>query len=162
MTFSKRIICDTREQTPLIYSQYVLVKKLAEGDYCLEGLENHLVIERKAPCDLYGSIVQGHTRFVDEILRARLQGKFFYIVVECSEEEFYGKAFSGSHYCTLSGRVLAKIVSTLVERYGVIFVWCMNHVDAWFRVCDILEVNYFLLNGVHIRIDRKTGKISGG
>jgi ERCC4-type nuclease len=159
MTTCTQIIIDSREQQPLIKSVYVRREKLDEGDYNIDGLKDFIVIERKSPGDLYGSIVQGHKRFVDEILRSKLQGKVFYIVVECTQAQFFGKCFAGSRYCSLKSNILASILSTLEERYGIIIVWCQNRIDAWHKVIDILAINYRLFINRNLLVDLKTGKI---
>lgn len=147
-----KIIVDTREQLPLFKGKNVINKKLSEGDYSIEGLEDKIVIERKSPGDLYGSIIQGHKRFLDEIIRSRLQGKKFYIVVECLEDEFYSKMWQGGYYCKVKGNVLAKIVFTIQEKYGVIFIWCKGRPEVKAKVKDLLVINYKLYNNINIKL----------
>lgn len=139
----ERIIVDSREQRPLFKG---VTRKLDEGDYNTENLLPHIVIERKSPSDLYGSIVQGHNRFVDEIIRSKLKGKKFYLVVECTEKDFYGKNWSGSQYSRLPSKTTAKIISTMVERYGVMIVWCEGRIDARRKIKEIIRINNIYYN----------------
>jgi ERCC4-type nuclease len=155
-----KLIIDTREQQPLLKSVFVSRTKLEEGDYNLDELVPFIVIERKNPADLYQSIVQGHNRFTDEIMRARLQGKVFYIVVECSKADFLRKYFHGSHYCKLSGGVLSKIISTMEDKYGVIFIWCNGRIMAWRTIISIIELNCWLYLNKRIVINPENGLIS--
>lgn len=55
---------------------------LTTGDYSIEGLENHICIERKAPDDLLGCIGNGRERFERELKRM-LSYPARCIVVEC-------------------------------------------------------------------------------
>ena len=71
------ILVDTREKKPLFKGIKV---KLDEGDYNTEFLKDKIVIERKSGYDLYGSIIQGHVRFADEIIRAKFKNKKFYVI----------------------------------------------------------------------------------
>jgi len=117
-----QIIADTREQLP-VFNANTIRRALKEGDYSIEGLENHLVLERKSPGDLYQSILQNHDRFKREIYRATIKGKKFYILVECKKEIFLSMMWSDR---PLRARpmTLAKIINTIEQRYGIVFVWC--------------------------------------
>ncbi len=67
------IICDTREQDPLVFSDAVIVESRAlhVGDYSIAGLETDVVIERKSLSDLLGSITSGRERFEKELRQLR-------------------------------------------------------------------------------------------
>jgi ERCC4-type nuclease len=118
------IIIDTREQKPLRFTGHKTThRKLDEGDYNIQELIPHIVIERKTMSDLYGSIIQNHKRFKSEIVRSRLQGKTFYVFLEGSLKGFYNLIWTrkqiGTHPETLN-----KIINTIIERYQIIFIEC--------------------------------------
>lgn len=100
-----------------------------EGDYTTELLKDKIVVERKSAGDLYGSIIQGHARFVREIKRAELKDKEFFIFVECPRDDFISKRWHGGFFRKIHPRVLAKIIATMEEKYGVVFVWCNGRKD---------------------------------
>lgn len=131
------IIIDTREQKPLWDEEVCRVKrqKLDEGDYTTEELLNKAHIERKSGIDLYGSLIQGHKRFVAEIQRAIEKDLTFAIFVECTEKTFISKKFKGGYRLKTKAKVLAKIIKTFMERYPVEFVWCENREDLRNKMC---------------------------
>lgn len=137
------ILVDTREQKPLFKGTKI---KLDEGDYNVPELLDHIIIERKSPGDLYGSVIQGHVRFADEINRAKLKGLKIYVVVECTEKDFYAKKWAGSYYTQLKGSILAKIICTMTHKYQINFVWCKNRAEAKQRIIDIIITNKKLYN----------------
>jgi len=66
------IITDSREQTPLIFTNFPTVTAgLPTGDYSIAGLEDDFCIERKSLSDLYGSLTSGRDRFMRELQRMR-------------------------------------------------------------------------------------------
>ena len=73
MTNQFNVIVDTREKNPLEFEEYeavatVVRTKLDTGDYCVEGLEDKLCIERKqSVSELAQNVVQD--RFKREIQR---------------------------------------------------------------------------------------------
>lgn len=131
-----KIIVDTREQSPIWEGKEVIIKKLDEGDYTIESLFNKAHIERKSGQDLYGSIIQGHERFRKEIERANSKGIKLSVFVECSKKDFVGKKFNGGWRLKTKPAVLAKIVSTIQEKYGIEFVWCDGREDFKEKALD--------------------------
>lgn len=131
------IIIDTREQRPLWNpSRFkVKVQKLDEGDYTTELLLNKAHAERKSGIDLYGSLIQGHKRFVAEIQRAIEKDLTFAIFVECTEKKFIAKKFNGGYRLKCESKVLARIVKTFLNRYPVEFVWCKDRDDLRNKMC---------------------------
>jgi ERCC4-type nuclease len=67
------IVIDTREQTPLRFSDDVSVevKGLNVGDYSAKGLERHVVVERKSLPDLVASLTTERERFEREVFFMR-------------------------------------------------------------------------------------------
>lgn len=125
------IFVDTREQEPIweFGENGVMKQKLDEGDYTTEELFNVAHIERKSGRDLYGSIIQGHERFRNELKRANEKGIKLAIFVECEKEKFIYKRFPGGFKLKSPPTTLRKIVTTISDRYGVEFVWCRDRND---------------------------------
>lgn len=125
------ILVDTREQNPLWNEEQHAVKKqkLDEGDYTTEDLLNKAHIERKSGNDLYGSILQGHERFRNEIQRANEKGIRLAVFVECPKETFIGKKFKGGFRLHCKPGVLRKIVTTIQDKYELEIVWCKDRDD---------------------------------
>jgi ERCC4-type nuclease len=142
----EEIIVDTRERLPIFKGKGVILRKLEEGDYSTPFLEDKVVIERKSPIDLYGSIVQGHIRFADEIMRTRLLDKKMYVVVECEKDTFISKRFHGAYFLKLRPPILVSIISAIEAKYFVIFVWCKNRQDVKNKILDIIKINNKLYN----------------
>ena len=130
------IIIDTREQNPLWDPSHFKVKKfkLDEGDYTTDELLNKAHAERKSGIDLYGSLIQGHKRFVAEIQRAIEKDLSFAVFVECSEKTFIAKRFKGGFRLKTSSPTLAKIIGTFQDRYPIQFIWCRNREDMRIRM----------------------------
>jgi ERCC4-type nuclease len=117
------IIVDTREQLP-IFKNNVIKYKLEVGDYSTMNLRHTFAIERKSGQDLYGSLIQGHVRFMNEIYRAVRLGIQLVIFVECSYEQFTSKKFQGGTRRAMSCDKLKKILDTTIERRKIEVVWC--------------------------------------
>ena len=67
-----KIIIDTREQTPLTFTQFETEPgTLQSGDYSIKGLEHRFSIERKSIADLVQSVTSGRDRFERELHRLR-------------------------------------------------------------------------------------------
>lgn len=78
-----KIIIDTREQNPFIFEDYEVVSKaLNAGDYSIDEAENEIAIERKSVADAVSTVITGHERFREEVLRAKKNLKYFAIVIE--------------------------------------------------------------------------------
>jgi len=136
------MIIDSREQKPLWTKGER--RKLDEGDYAMKGLEEFLVVERKTPQDLYGSIVQGHKRFIREVQRSFEKNKDFFVFIECSYEDFIKKNWRGGYYRKLKGRTLAAIIATMKLKYNVSFVWCQDRHDCRRKIQSLFSL-YTLL-----------------
>lgn len=136
-----RIIIDTREQKPLEFKGHEIVrKKLDEGDYNVEELQKFIVIERKSLQDFYGSVITGHRRFRDEIIRSRLQGKTFYLFLEGTLKDFYSlKWCKYKRYIKIP--VLIKIVSAMQEKYQMIVIECESREKMSELILATIEMN---------------------
>ncbi len=131
------LIIDTREQLPLWdpITFNVIRKKLDEGDYTTEKLFNKAHAERKSPMDMYGSLIQGHNRFLREIQRAIEKDLSFAIFVECTEKRFTSMIFKGAYRLKTKPSTLKKIVDTFQERYPIRIIWCKNREDMKVQMC---------------------------
>lgn len=125
------ILIDTREQLPLFRENSTFVKrcKLEEGDYTTESLFNIAHAERKSGIDFYGSIIQGHKRFLREIQRAIEKDLTFAVFIECTLDVFVRKQFKGGQRLKIKSEVLAKIIHTLISRYPIQFIFCDDKTD---------------------------------
>ena len=132
------IIVDTREQKPLwdLKDSGVIRFKLSEGDYTTTDLYNIAHIERKSGNDLYGSLIQGHERFRNEIQRANEKGLKLAVFVECDKRTFVGKKFKGGFRLHCKPAVLAKILSTFSKKYNIEFVWCKDRDDLRIKALE--------------------------
>lgn len=122
------IIIDTREQKPIWNptSKNVIRLKLDEGDYTTTELIKIAHIERKSGSDLYGSIIQGHERFRNEILRAKAKHLKLSIFVECSLANFIHKRFAYGKHLKTPASTLEQIINTISTKYAINFVFCKN------------------------------------
>ena len=67
-----RLVVDSREQTPLSFPHLQAVRgALATGDYSIEHMENHFMVERKSVPDLLHSLTTARQRFFRELARMR-------------------------------------------------------------------------------------------
>lgn len=142
------IIVDSREQLPIWNSDNpnVLKLKLSEGDYTTTQLLNRAHIERKSGNDLYGSIIQGHKRFRNELLRALEKNLKLSIFVECPKETFISKKFKGGYRLKTHPVQLRKMITTISEKYNVSFVFCLNRDDMKEKMLDWFDYQNKKLN----------------
>jgi ERCC4-type nuclease len=135
------IIIDTREQLPLAFTGHETVRrKLDEGDYNIKELKRYIVIERKTLQDLYGSIIKGHARFKNEIVRSRLQNKAFYIFLEGSLEMFYSLKWA-KRKLHIKPFILKQIIKTMQERYQITIIECENREIMQNLIVQTLDIN---------------------
>lgn len=70
--FALRVVVDTREKLPLVFSHLPSVRgTLYTGDYSVKGFENSFTVERKSAADLVQSLTHGRERFMRELDRMR-------------------------------------------------------------------------------------------
>ena len=139
------IIIDTREQKPLIFTGHETIsRKLDEGDYNIEELEDKIVIERKSLQDFYQSITSDHIRFRAEILRAVAKQKVFYIFIEGNLEYFYTMEWS-ERKLIQKPATLKKIVETMTKKYNLIIIECETREIMSNLIVSMLERNKKLM-----------------
>jgi len=156
------IIIDTREQKPIWdpANFNVIKKKLDEGDYTTDELYELAHAERKSGADLYGSIIQGHSRFRKEIIRAAEKNLKFAIFVECPREMFFRKRFPGGYRCKVSYGQLRKIIDTMIEKYSLDFIWCEDRNDMRDKICVwLVEKKFELIDEGRLNEKEKTEEI---
>lgn len=130
------LICDTREQRPLVFNNLPIrgaknlpVERgtLKTGDYTVKGMETLVCIERKSGEDLYGTLIGGHDRFLRELERMR-SFKYRYLIIETSPTEFIRYV---DHYRDF--KKLDTIIQSLCAwplEFGVKPRWCKNRATA--------------------------------
>lgn len=116
-----KIICDTREQTPLDFSTYGAIVEpgaLEVGDYAPAGLGHLCAVERKSLPDLVASLTRERDRFERELRRSRGLDAFA-VVIEGSlgqvrRHEYRGQAKPHS---------LLQSMCAFSIRYSVTWMW---------------------------------------
>lgn len=126
------IIADTREKRPLSFEKLsiraaphldVVVKKLNEGDYSIQGLEDKVFIERKSAADLYGTLFQGRERFVRELERVKEKDyKHRYLVIETTPFGF--AQYMEYHRDLIKFNSAFSTLMSWAQRYNLKMRWC--------------------------------------
>ena len=132
-----KIVVDTREQRPL-WVKDTIRKGLKVGDYSIEGYETEIVIERKSPTDLFGTLGKGHTRFKKELEKA-LMYKYFAIVIEVPYGVIKSKCFNGSEHSNMLGSTVLKILFTLNIKYGINIFFARTRAETKSIIKEIFE-----------------------
>lgn len=122
-----RIIVDTREQTPLVFTRLASeVSGLTTGDYSFSGGETYMAVERKSVADLVGCCTGvDRARFEREL--HRLRGfKFKRLLVvgyayEISEHQYRSR---------LNPEAVMGTLAAFEVRYEVPIVFAANAEDA--------------------------------
>lgn len=127
-----RVIVDTREWLPYVFSSRVIATRalLGVGDYALEGAEHLVVVERKTLDDFVSSVIWDRERFLREMERLRdYQVKC--IVVEANLDDIFAHRYlSGAHPHAIVGSAIAIIID-----YGVPVFFCSDRQTC----CDFTE-----------------------
>lgn len=113
------IVTDTREQTPLPFSNIPTeTGTLQSGDYSIRGLEHLFAIERKTITDLVGSVTRDRERFEREL--HRLRGfHFARLLVIGSEQEIT----NGQYRSNANPKAILHSMYALEIRYSVPIVF---------------------------------------
>lgn len=124
-----RIIQDSREQAPLIfthnYIKEVVVKKLDVGDYGALFSDDYLfpvIFERKSISDAYGTLSAGYSRFKEEIGRAKSTNIQLIIIIE----GHLTKVLKGHKYSLRTPESIIFQLFTIWVRHGVQVVFCKD------------------------------------
>lgn len=120
---SPTIIIDSREQTPLCFTQLPsIVGTLYSGDYSLLGAEHLFAVERKTLDDLAASCT--HSRrsvFEHELLRLRGH-RFRRLLIIGSEEEILAQRYRSN----MLPKALLGSVYAFEMRYDLPVVWAAD------------------------------------
>jgi ERCC4-type nuclease len=116
-----KIVIDTREQKPYSFPCDTIRKKLDTGDYSINGLENHVTVERKSKNDAYGTAGKGRARFVRELERM-LDMDFSAIIIESNMKSF----MTAPKYSKLSPQSVVNSYLAWMVRYKVPVIWAPN------------------------------------
>jgi DNA excision repair protein ERCC-4 len=147
------LTCDTREPEVAIhpwarfFPENIKLERgpLTTGDFCLKGMEDFSVIERKTPSDLIGCMTRGRERFERELARSRHLRAFAVVIsgglIECIAQcrGLRESAFIGS-------------VAAWSRRYGVSFNFCDSERLAaefsWRYLASQFTEAQFVINNV--------------
>jgi len=121
------IVVDTREQTPLVFSNLASVTgTLQSGDYSIRGLENSFAVERKSIPDLVSCCTgENRERFERELHRLRgFRFKRLLIVGTRAEVEQH------RYRSNLAPKVVMGSLAAWEIRFDVPVVWAAPHEAA--------------------------------
>ncbi len=99
----KKIMIDTREQRPLEFANRESLK-LDIGDYSTIGADyTNTFVDRKSFEDWCGTLVnENFDRFRREVIRAKTQDCFLWVVIDCRMEDVYTLSKQGRHKPNIS------------------------------------------------------------
>lgn len=140
-----KIIVDSREQHAFEFPENeVIIKKLDQGDYSIEGCENEMAVERKSVNDAIGSVLQGRERFEREFIRAK-QLKRFFVVIEgtqdCIKQEIIHQAVMNGNSKRISG-TMVSVLNTYIHwcvKYNVPVFFCFGRTEAKRTTYELLR-----------------------
>jgi ERCC4-type nuclease len=142
-----KIIIDSREQHPFYFRDYEIInRKLATGDYSIEGLEHLLSVERKGSVsEIAGNFTS--KRFQD-VLGRLSELKYSYIVLESSWDDIL-KFPAGSNIPSymwkkikIRSPFLLHKISEIQTKYNIHFIVCNNKDIAKTTTLNILKRVY--------------------
>jgi len=121
------ILVDTREQLPYWNCNRTT---LLVGDYTTKRLHKRFHIERKSLQDLYGTLIQGNTRFKRELFRAAYHQITICLYIEGTREDFINKRFPKGNERKFSTDGLDKLIKTFERVYYLQFHWHRNRAHS--------------------------------
>lgn len=136
-----KILVDTREQTPLPFSN-CKVQKLIVGDYApSDDFFCNLAVERKSLYDLAGTLTKGYERFEKEIQRAKELGIYLVVVTESSFIDALDFSPKNSFTQRIGGPFLFnKIRQLMLENDNVQFVFVRNREKSMLMIEKIFRM----------------------
>ena len=156
------LICDSREQDPLVFPKTVgvevKVEGLPTGDYTARhgSLMDTSVIERKSIQDAFSAFTgDAYDRERAKILRATDLGLTYILAIEATATEvlkgcsYWSRGEVHEHKKT--GLALVRQFATLQRKYGVILWYCSSR-----REMALLILEYFLAES------RRLASVGGG
>lgn len=122
-----RILVDTREQTPLVFTQLISEPAtLTTADYSYSGGEHVFGVERKSVADLVGCCTGlDRARFERELLRLR-SFRFKRLLVVGRQEDIE----AGRYHSRIAPGSVLGTVAMIEHRYEVPVVFCDTPEDA--------------------------------
>lgn len=113
---------DSREQKPYKFREDDVRKKLDEGDYSIEGLENCICVERKSVGDFVNSVIPGRgwKRFEKELRRMQKYERAC-IVVEGNLSDLH----AGQYVSELHPNSLEGFMNRIIADYNIP-VYCVS------------------------------------
>ena len=124
-----KILIDTREQQPFIFARYgveTVRGTLATGDYCVEGFESRISIERKGSLDeLVLCLSSDRGRFERELQRAATLD-FFAIVIEGS----FVDLMAGRFRSRMTVNAVVESIAAFTVRHRTSFLFCGGRLQA--------------------------------
>ncbi|MCP4677616.1 MAG: hypothetical protein GY854_19295 [Deltaproteobacteria bacterium] len=118
------IVVDTREQLPYSFDEDKadsVRRKLAAGDYSIEGFEDRVAVERKTMDDFVNTVIHRRKRFYKE-LRLLAEYELACVVVEASLETVHNGLYVGEAH---PNAVFGSAVSICVD-FGVPVFFCSD------------------------------------
>jgi len=144
-----KIVRDTREQQGFHFmaEAEVVDEALPAGDYTIKGLEEVIVIERKASTgELYHNLAKKvmKERFHKEMQKLdKIQ--FAYIVCEFPESNLYtfpqnsGIPKSKQKYMKITAKYFRKLIHEIENKYDVKFIYCNDRNEAEETTLSLLK-----------------------
>lgn len=124
------VLADTREQTPFTFERmgnwigWVETKKLATGDYSVEGMEKLLALERKRLTDLITTLMQDRTRFFRSCEKlAKLHCRAIH--VEASYEDI--KSPYEDEYTYAHPNAVCGSLDAVEAKFGIPVIYTSKH-----------------------------------
>ena len=113
------IVIDTREQRPYSFKTDTVTGTLQIGDYSINGLQDHIAIERKELNDLIGCLTKGRDRFERELFRAKALD-YFALVIECSLSDL----INGNYRSNMNPKSAIQSLLAFSVRYRLPIFFC--------------------------------------
>jgi len=137
---TKKILIDTREQTPILFENS-MVKKLDYGDYTLED-DTSVVIERKSLGDFIGTLSKGYDRFIREIQGGIVNDCYFVVLVEAPIETAltFHKISKFNKFCRSNGGFIFHKLREITEEYrNIQFLFVEDREESKYYIERILN-----------------------
>ena len=144
-----KIVTDTREQRPYKFENGTMTGTLQIGDYSINGLQDHIAIERKELNDLIGCLTKGRDRFERELQRSRSLD-YFALVVEASLQDIA----EGVYRSKMLPRAAIQSLMAFSVRYHMPIFFCDNR-EYGQRITESLLCKYSR------EIEKKWGALNG-
>lgn len=155
------IIQDTREQTPLDFSNLPNVtverRTLETGDYSLDGHVREICIERKSADDLVGTMLNGYVsmsrrdwhmgRFNRELFRMT-RYRTAWLIVECPR----GSILAHAYRSMCEPAAVIAWVRSLQVHWGIHVYWADNRIDAATEIAAICRAYLSELREIRRRV----------